>query len=109
MTLSITEPAKVAIIGAGTVGAETAYSLVLRSICTELLIVDTKTDIRDGQVRDLSDAATREDKGTHVRAGTYKEAGQCDVVVITTGSMRMMGKNTYNSQTSASRAYSINI
>jgi L-lactate dehydrogenase len=83
---------KIAIIGAGSVGGTSAYALLLGSVCCELLLVDTKVDVLDGQVRDLSDATCRENSSKCVRAGTYKEAGQCDIVVITTGSRRSIGK-----------------
>ena len=83
---------RIAIVGAGEVGAAAAYALLRGSLYGELLLVDVKLDFRDGQVRDLSDATYCEDSSTRVRAGTHKEAGQCDVVVITTGSKRARGK-----------------
>lgn len=82
---------RIAIIGVGDVGAATAYSLILGSVCDELLLVDKKIDFRDGQVYDLSDATYRERSQTRVRPGTYKEAGQCDIVVITAGAKQKTG------------------
>jgi len=76
------------------VGGTAAYALLLGSVCCELLLVDTRVDVLDGQVRDLSDATCRENSSKCVRAGTYKEAGQCDIVVITTGSRRSIGETT---------------
>jgi L-lactate dehydrogenase len=83
---------RIAIVGAGQIGAAAAYALLRGSLYGELLLVDVKVDFRDGQVRDLSDATYCEDSSTRVRAGTYKEAGQCDIVVITAGSKRTIGK-----------------
>jgi len=83
---------RIAIVGAGEVGAAAAYALLRGSLYGELLLVDVKLDFRDGQVRDLSDATYCENSSTYVRAGTHKEAGQCDIVVITTGSKRRRGK-----------------
>lgn len=84
--------AKIAIIGAGQVGAAAAYALLRDRLYGELILVDVKVDLREGQVRDLSDAACCEESSTRIRAGTYKDAGQCDIVVITAGSRRKIGK-----------------
>jgi len=83
---------RIAIVGTGEVGAAAAYALLRGSLYGELLLVDVKLDFRDGQVRDLSDAIHCENSSTRIRAGTYKEAGQCDIVVITAGSKRPIGK-----------------
>jgi L-lactate dehydrogenase len=83
---------RIAIVGAGEVGASAAYALLRGSLYVELLLVDVKLDFRDGQVRDLSDATYCENSSTRIRAGTHKEAGQCDIVVITTGLKRTIGK-----------------
>jgi L-lactate dehydrogenase len=88
---------KIAIIGVGEVGAAAAFALLLESVCGELLLVDVKVDFRDGQVRDLSDATYRKISRTHVRAATHKEAGQCDIVVITTGSRHTIGETRLSS------------
>jgi L-lactate dehydrogenase len=89
---------KIAIVGVGHVGGCAANALLLGSICGELLLVDINIDFRDGQVRDLSDATYRENSSTRVRAGTYKEAGQCDIVIITAGTKRTRGKTLYLGQ-----------
>ncbi|KAH5221740.1 hypothetical protein HBI56_039720 [Parastagonospora nodorum] len=80
----------IAVIGCGDVGATLAYTLILQSICTEVLLVDPKTSLLDGQVRDLSDATSR---STKVRSGTHQEAGQADIVVITAGAKQKMGES----------------
>jgi len=89
--------AKIAIIGAGQVGAAAAYALLHGSLYGELLLVDVKLDLREGQVRDLSDASFCENSSTRIRSGTYKEAGQCDIVVITAGSRRTIGETKIQS------------
>jgi FlaA1/EpsC-like NDP-sugar epimerase len=83
---------RVAIVGIGDVGAAIAYALILNSVCGQILVVDTKEDFRDGQVLDLSDATYRGSSSTYIRAGTYQEAGQCDVVVITAGAKQKQGQ-----------------
>lgn len=82
---------QIAIVGVGQVGGAAAYALILGSVASELLLVDVKVDLRDGQVRDLSDVAYGVNSGTRVRAATHHEAGQCDIVVITAGSRWCIG------------------
>jgi L-lactate dehydrogenase len=95
MSSGNTKPiSRIAIIGVGQVGAAAAYALILGSVANELLLVDIKVDLRDGQVRDLSDVAYSCNSGTRVRAATYHEAGQCDIVVITAGSKYSIGKGS---------------
>ncbi|KAI9314282.1 hypothetical protein BX666DRAFT_1863089 [Dichotomocladium elegans] len=72
---------KVAIIGAGSVGSTVAYALLMREVAAEILLVDIASNILHGQVLDLTEAIM--DSPTVVRAGTFKEAGQADVIVVT--------------------------
>lgn len=76
----------IAIVGVGQVGAAAAYALILGSIANELLLVDKNVSLRDGQVCDLSDVAYSCNSRTKVRAASYQQAGQCDIIVITAGS-----------------------
>jgi L-lactate dehydrogenase len=54
--------------------------------------VDPKTEIRDAQVQDLSDATYHGNTSTRVRAAEHKEAGQCDVIVVTAGAAQKEGE-----------------
>lgn len=84
---------KIAILGAGEVGSTIAFSLILNPVASEILLVDPKEELRDAQVQDLSDASFQGNSSTTcVRAGTHKEAGQCDIVVITAGAKQKKGK-----------------
>ncbi|KAH8902823.1 lactate dehydrogenase [Coniochaeta sp. PMI_546] len=92
MSSETTKPvSRIAIVGVGQVGGAAAYALVLGSIANELLLVDIKIDLRDAQIRDLSDVAYSSNSNTRVRAATYHEAGQCDIIVITAGSKHYLG------------------
>jgi len=83
---------RIAVVGVGDVGAAAVFALILSSVCGQILLVDVKHDFRDGQVLDLSDATHRGSAGTDIRAGTYEEAGQCDIVVITAGAKQKPGE-----------------
>jgi L-lactate dehydrogenase len=74
---------RVAVIGAGSVGATISYALLLQKISSEIILVDIVEEIVQGQVADLSDANFI--SSTQVRSGTFQEAGQCDIIVITAG------------------------
>jgi L-lactate dehydrogenase len=96
MIMSNKTGSKIAIIGVGQVGGAAAFALTLASTASELLLVDTNTIRRDGQVRDVSDAAYSCNSVTRVRAATHHEAGQCDIVIITVGSKCTIGKKRLN-------------
>jgi L-lactate dehydrogenase len=85
----------IAILGAGSVGSAIAYALILNPIAGDILLVDPQEEMRDAQVKDLSDATFHGSTECRVRAGTHKEAGQCDIVVITAGAKQKKG-NPYS-------------
>ncbi|KAI4725482.1 L-lactate dehydrogenase [Aureobasidium sp. EXF-10728] len=84
---------RIAILGSGEVGSTIAYSLILNPVAGEILLIDPKEDVRDAQVQDLSDATFHGNTSTQVRAGTHKEAGKCDIVVITAGAAQKKGES----------------
>jgi L-lactate dehydrogenase len=81
-------------VGVGQVGGAVANAIILTSITNEVLLVDTDVSRRDSQVRDLADVAFSQKEDTNVRAATYAEAAQCDIIVITAGSRHFIGKST---------------
>ncbi|KAF1950387.1 l-lactate dehydrogenase-like protein [Byssothecium circinans] len=83
----------IAIIGAGDVGSTIAYTLLHDSICTEVIMVDPKTELLEGQVRDLGDATYGGRSGTKVRAGTHRDAANADIIVITAGAKQKEGES----------------
>ncbi|KAJ4409398.1 hypothetical protein N0V91_002755 [Didymella pomorum] len=83
----------IAIVGAGDVGATIAYSLIMNPVAGDILMIDPKEEVRDAQVQDLSDATFHGNTSTRVRAGTHKEAGQCDIIVFTAGAKQKKGES----------------
>lgn len=81
----------IAIVGCGDVGATLTYTLILQPICSEVILVDPKKELLEAQVRDLGDATYRGGSGVKVCAGTHKDAGQADIVVITAGAKQKTG------------------
>ncbi|KAM5352967.1 hypothetical protein ACJ41O_005689 [Fusarium nematophilum] len=85
---------QIAIIGVGQVGGAAAYALILSSLASELLLVDTDIERRNGQVRDLCDVAYGCNNGTRVRAASHHEAAKADIVVVTAGSKHTIGQTS---------------
>ncbi|KAF9692832.1 hypothetical protein EKO04_009320 [Ascochyta lentis] len=83
----------IAIVGAGDVGATIAYSLIMNPVAGDILMIDPKEEVRDAQVQDLSDATFHGNTSTRVRAGTHKEAGQCNIIVFTAGAKQKKGES----------------
>lgn len=84
---------RIAILGAGDVGATIAYSLIMNPAAGEILLVDPKEEVRDAQVQDLSDATFHGNTTVRIRTGTHKEAGQSSIVVITAGAKQKKGES----------------
>ena len=81
---------RIAVIGAGSVGSACAYALLLRRIAGEVILIDVDERLRRAQAADLSDSAFLSD--CRIREGTYADAAQCDVVVITAGAKQHEGE-----------------
>ncbi|KAK5128092.1 hypothetical protein LTR85_005209 [Meristemomyces frigidus] len=84
---------RIAVLGAGEVGSTIAYTLLANPIASEVLLVDPKEQVRDAQVQDLSDSTYHGNTSSLIRAGTHKEAGQCDIVVVTAGAAQKQGES----------------
>lgn len=82
---------KVAIIGAGSVGATIAYAVMLRDVASEILLVDVVPEAVRGQTLDLSDANLV--TTTRIRGATSQEAGQADIIVVTAGAKQKEGES----------------
>jgi L-lactate dehydrogenase len=63
----------------------------MNPVAGDILMIDPKEEVRDAQVQDLSDATFHGNTSTRVRAGTHKEAGQCDIIVFTAGAKQKKG------------------
>ena len=61
---------KIGIVGAGQVGATAAYAMMMRSIGSEIVLVDRNADLAVAQARDILDATPLADP-VRVRAGEF--------------------------------------
>ena len=82
---------KVTIIGAGSVGAATAFALLARNAASEVVLIDVNTDKALGEALDIKQATPFMDN-CDIYAGSYRDAVGSDVVVITSGVGRKPGQ-----------------
>ena len=83
---------KVTIIGAGSVGATTAFALLARGAASEVVLIDVNTDKALGEALDIKQATPFIDN-CDIYAGSYADAVDSDVVIITSGIGRRPGQS----------------
>ena len=83
---------KVTIIGAGAVGATTAFALLTRNAATEVVLIDINTEKALGEALDIKQATPFIDN-CDIYAGSYADAVNSDVVIITSGVGRKPGQS----------------
>lgn len=76
---------KVAIVGAGMVGAGCAYAMINQSICDEIMMIDRTYDQAMAQALDLSHCMDFTSTRTKVYAGQLEDCKDMDVVIVTAG------------------------
>ena len=80
----------IAIIGAGSVGAAIAYSLLLRQVVADIILVDINHEYCQAQVEDLSDATFL--SNVRIRQGTAEDARNADIIIISAGAKQKPGE-----------------
>lgn len=84
---------KVMIVGTGNVGSSIGYCLVnQRTAVSELILTDINTEDAEGEAMDLRDTLAVSPSFMKISAGTYKDAGDCDIIVITAGAPQKPGE-----------------
>ncbi len=73
---------KVSIVGIGRVGSTLAYTLMLRGLADELVLVDRRRSIAEGEAMDLAHAEAFTAHPVAVRAGGVEDTAGSDVVVL---------------------------
>lgn len=82
---------KITIIGAGSVGATIAYTLSNEEIASEIVLIDINEEKVEGEVLDIAQGTCFRDPISIV-AGTYEDARDSDIVIITSGIARKPGQ-----------------
>lgn len=77
---------KVGIVGAGAVGATTAYTLAMLGTCDEIVLFDIADGVAKGKAIDIAQATYYAPQDTTVTAAeTAADIKDCDIVVVTAG------------------------
>ncbi len=92
MTTSSTHANRIAIIGAGHVGATTAYALMLSAIVGEIVLIDSNEQLAVAEALDIEHANAL-CRPARVWAGGYADAAQACVAIITAGAMMKLGES----------------
>lgn len=82
---------KVAIVGAGAVGATFAYAMAQNGSADEICLIDLNEDLCKGQVLDLSHGLPFY-PSTNIFVGTEEDYADADVIVITAGAAQKKGE-----------------
>ncbi len=81
------------IVGTGNVGASIAFALLnQRTAVNEIILTDIIAKDAEGEAMDLNDALAVAPSYIKIKNGTYKDAKDCDVVVITAGAAQRPGE-----------------
>ena len=84
---------KIMIVGTGNVGASIAFALLnQRTAVNEIVLTDIIAKDAEGEAMDLRDALAVAPSYVKISNGTYKDAKDCDVVVITAGAAQKPGE-----------------
>ncbi|MFA6304220.1 MAG: L-lactate dehydrogenase [Patescibacteria group bacterium] len=81
---------KITILGAGSVGCSTAFSLMHQKAIGEIAIIDLNQKTLEAQVHDLADAIPVLGK-VKVKAGTYADIKDSQIVVVACGAAQVSG------------------
>ncbi|KAG4442237.1 hypothetical protein IFR05_002286 [Cadophora sp. M221] len=79
----------IAVIGAGSVGSAVAFSLLLRQVVPDVVLIDIDEDMCKAQVQDLSDATFL--SNVRIRQGKFADAQQAAIIIITAGAKQRPG------------------
>lgn len=81
------------IVGTGNVGASLGFCLInQRTAISELILTDINMDDAEGEAMDLRDTLAISPSYMKIRSGTYQDAKDCDIIVITAGAPQKPGE-----------------
>ena len=91
MKYSSDRPVKIAIVGAGNVGATFAYALLGSGLASQIVLIDANKDRAEGEAMDLNHAVPLT-HSTTIRAGDLADCAGAAITVITAGSAQKPGE-----------------
>lgn len=82
---------KIAVLGAGNVGATVAYTLAVAGTCSDIVLIDINKEKAKGEAMDIRQGVSFS-HNVEVFDGTYDDAAGSDIVVVTLGLARKPGQ-----------------
>ncbi|MBR4106471.1 MAG: L-lactate dehydrogenase [Alphaproteobacteria bacterium] len=82
---------QIGIIGAGSVGAATAFALMMKGIARKITLVDVNEKRALAEAEDIAHAAPFAD-ANKVKAGSYEDLQNCSIIVVTAGANQKVGE-----------------
>ena len=79
---------KISVIGAGYVGATIAYALDLKGIANDIVLIDINKDKARAEADDIRHGIAAMGESA-VRAGSYADCADCDLIIVTAGRNRL--------------------
>lgn len=86
------ECCKIAIIGAGYVGATICYALTLKELVREIVLIDLNTEKARGEALDINHGIPYMGNSI-VFQGTYADCKDCNLIIIAAGKNRVPGQS----------------
>ncbi len=83
---------KICIIGAGRLGSTLAYTLVIKDIAREIVMIDSRENLAKGETLDISHGISLSGY-TRVKTGDYNSVKDAGIIVITAGIPRKPGES----------------
>jgi L-lactate dehydrogenase len=88
-------PAKVAVVGVGSVGASFAYSLMIHGLVSKISLIDVNAEKARGEAMDLEHGLPFV-QPARINAGDYEECADADIVVVAAGAAQKPGESRLN-------------
>ncbi|MDR3354606.1 MAG: L-lactate dehydrogenase [Synergistaceae bacterium] len=82
---------KISILGAGNVGATTAYALAIQGIASEIVLIDIFKEKAFGEAADIIQGAPFVPSPFKIYSGEYEDTAGSDIVIFTLGKPRQPG------------------
>ena len=82
---------KIVIIGAGQVGATTAFALMISGRASEIVLIDLNRSKAEGEVMDLNHGIAFT-KPVSIKLGDYSDCKNADVIILTAGANQKPGE-----------------
>lgn len=82
---------KIVIIGAGQVGATTAFTIMMSGRASEIVLIDLNERKAEGEVMDLNHGIAFTDP-VMIRTGDYSDCKNADIIILTAGANQKPGE-----------------